>query len=126
VLALQFLTAPSDGSGPPSVVTLRDPNGCDMFDFDFGAWVTPDGKLLLVHAVERTPDCMPVAGESHDIVVFKLDDTGHALGPAVPFPSASQPGTHEIDASLSPDLCTLYFVTDLAGKLRVMRAGRDG
>ncbi|HEY3499688.1 MAG TPA: hypothetical protein VGK73_33585, partial [Polyangiaceae bacterium] len=112
-LALQFVTAPLDGSGPPAVVTLRDANDCGVVEFDLGTWVTPDGKLLLVNAQERTEDCLSVTGEPHDILVFELDESGHALGPGLPFPGVSRPGVNEIDASLSADLCTLYFVTSV-------------
>lgn len=39
---------------------------------------------------------------------------------------ASQPETYEIEASLSVDMCTMYFVTNVTDKLRIMRARREG
>jgi hypothetical protein len=126
MLALQFLTAPIDQAGPPSVVPLPYSENCNIVEFDLGAWVTPDGKLLFVNALERTPECMPLTGEPHDVVMFRLNEAGQALGPAVPVSGVSQPEANEIDASLSVDMCSLYFVTNSKDKLRIMRARREG
>jgi hypothetical protein len=126
MLALQFLTAPIDQAGPPSVVPLPYSEDCNVVEFDLGAWVTPDGKLLFVNALERTPDCAPLAGEPHDVVVFRLNEAGQALGPAVPVSGVSLPESNEIDASLSVDMCSIYFVTNVADKLRIVHARREG
>jgi hypothetical protein len=125
MLALQFLTAPLDQSGPPSVVPLRHTENCNVSEFDVTAWVTPDGKLLFVSGSERDADCAVLDGEPRDILMFKLDDSGQALGRGVPVAGVSRPSTHELDGSLSPDMCWMYFVTAVDDKLRLMKARRD-
>ena len=111
---VRFLTAPLDGSAPPSVVTLTLPDGCVLNEFDFGPWVTPDGKLLFVNAAERDTSCASIEPRVEDILVFQLDETGQPIGPGVPLPGISRRGTTEVDASLSSDMCWLYFTAPLA------------
>jgi hypothetical protein len=126
MFAVQFLTAPIDQAGPPSVVPLPYSENCDVVEFDLGPWVTPDGTLLFVQATERTPDCATLTGDPHDLLIFKLDDAGQPQGRGVPVAGVSHPGTNEIDASLSVDMCSIYFVTSVMDKLRIMRARREG
>jgi hypothetical protein len=124
MFSVQLLTAPLDGSGPPSVVPLELSNGCRLVEFDYSPWVTPDGTLLFLNATERGDDCSQVGSSPMDIVVVRLDETGQPLGPATPLSSVNHSGITELDASLSPDLCSLYFITSVSDKLRVMRARR--
>jgi hypothetical protein len=123
--AVQILTAPLDEAGPPSIVPLSLSDDCALAELDYGPWVTPDGKLLFVHASERDAACAPLAGQPKDIFVFRLNESGQPLGPAIPL-FMNRPGLTELDPSLSPDLCTLYFVTTIDDKLRIMRARRTG
>jgi hypothetical protein len=125
VLALQFLTAPLDQSGPPSVVPLRHTESCNVSEFDVSAWVTPDGKLLFASAHERNADCSALEGEPRDVLMFRLDEAGQAVGRGTPVAGVSRPGTNELDGSLSPDLCTMYFVGDEDGRQRLMRSRRE-
>lgn len=127
MLDVRFYTAPLDGSAPLSVVALRQQDGCLMTEFDLAAWVTPDGKLLFVNAAERDAGCKLLANDTRDIVVFKLDDAGQALGNGSVLPDIHEPDVTEADASLSADMCWLYFTKMQAtGRLGVMRARRDG
>jgi hypothetical protein len=127
MLDVRFYTAPLDGSSPPNVVALRQQNDCLMTELDLGAWVTPDGKLLFVNAAERDSSCQLLPSDTRDIVVFKLDDAGQALGPGRVLPDIHQFDFTEADASLSADMCWLYFTkmqdTDLLGAMRARRAG---
>jgi hypothetical protein len=125
MLAIEFLTAPLDQSGPPSVVPLRHDENCSVAEFDVTAWATPDGRLLFVSALERDAECKAPEGDPHDVVMFKLDEAGQTLGFGVPVAGVSRPNTHEIDGSLSADMCTMYFVTHENDKLRLMKAERE-
>jgi hypothetical protein len=125
-LSVQVLTAPLDQSGPPSIVPLRASADCALAELDFNPWVTPDGKLLFVNATERKADCSHVSGTPTDIAVIRLNEAGQALGPAIPLSSVNRPETSDLDASLSADQCTLYFVTNVMGKPRLMKARRSG
>jgi hypothetical protein len=125
MLGVQFLTMPLDQSGPPSVVSLRHSADCKFSEFDVAAWVTPDGKVLFTDARERGADCSVRTGEPHDIFMFQLDEAGQTRGYAVPVAGVSRPNAHEIDASLSADMCWLYFVAKDSDKLRIMRAQRE-
>jgi hypothetical protein len=124
--SVQLLTAPLDQLGPPSIVPLELSDGCELAEFDYGPWATADGKLLFVHATERDAACAGLPGQPKDIYVVRLSEAGQALGPALPLSSVNHPESTELDPSLSPDLCTLYFVTSVADKLRIMRARRTG
>jgi hypothetical protein len=127
MLDVRFYTAPLDGSAPPTVVALRQKDDCVMNELDLGAWVTPDGKLLFVNAAERDESCALLSSDTRDIVVFKLDDAGRALGLGSVLPDIHQFDFTEADASLSADMCWLYFskMQDTE-RLGVMRARRDG
>lgn len=125
-LSVQLLTAPLDQAGPPSIVPLRASEDCALNELDFNPWVTPDGKLLFVNATERKADCSHVSGAPTDIAVIRLNEAGQALGSATPLSSVNRPETSDLDASLSADQCTLYFVTSVMGKPRLMRARRSG
>jgi hypothetical protein len=127
MLDVRFYTAPLDESAPPSVVALRQQNDCLMTELDLGAWVTPDGKLLFVNAAERDSSCQLLSSDTRDIVVFKLDDAGQALGPGRVLPDIHQFDFTEADASLSADMCWLYFTKmQDTGLLGAMRTRRDG
>jgi hypothetical protein len=125
MFALQFVTAPLDESGPPSVVPLGYTDDCSFIEFDLSAWVTPDGRLLFVNATERDASCAVLSGEPRDVVMFRLDESGQALGPAMPVIGVNRPGMTELDASLSPDMCWLYFSRIESDKLRLARARRE-
>jgi hypothetical protein len=125
MFALQFLTAPLDASGPPSVVPLDYSDDCALTEFDVGAWVTPDGRLLFVSATERDASCAPLAGDTKDVVMFQLDESGQALGPAIAVNGINRAGESELDASLSADMCWLYFSRMDGDKLRLARARRE-
>jgi hypothetical protein len=127
MLDVRFYTAPLDGSAPPSVVALRQQNDCLLNELDLAPWVTPDGKLLFVNVAERDASCQLLPSDTRDIVVFRLDEAGQALGPGSVLPDVHEADTTEADASLSTDMCWLYFskMQD-TGRLGVMRARRDG
>jgi hypothetical protein len=127
MLDVHFYTAPLDGSAPASLVGLVRENNCTMTELDLGAWVTPDGKLLFVNGAERDETCALLPEDTRDIVVFKLDEAGQAVGTGKLLPDIHTANATEADASLSADMCWLYFTkmqdTDLLG---AMRARRDG
>jgi hypothetical protein len=123
---VQLLTAPLEQEGPPSIVSLRLTDDCPLTEVDFSPWATPDGRLLFVNGTERGPACELSTGQPQDIVVFRMNEAGQPLGPGYPLASVNHPGVSEIDASLSPDMCTLYFVTLVSDKLRIMKAKRSG
>lgn len=127
MLDVRFYTAPLDGSAPPSVVTLKDQHDCVLGELDLGAWVTPDGKLLFVNAAERDATCQLLPDDPRDILVFKLDATGQAIGKGTVLPDLHTAGSTEADASLSADTCWLFFTKmQDTGRLGLMRARRDG
>jgi hypothetical protein len=108
---VHLYTAPLDGSSPPSLLSLVIENDCELHEFDFGAWVTPDGKLLLVNASERDATCSYNVDAPSDIYAFDLDETGKPIGKGHAL-AINRPGTTEADASLSPDFCTLYYAAN--------------
>lgn len=126
-LNLFLYTAPLDGSSPASLLTLKIENDCEVREFlnGFGAWVTPNGKLLFVNASERDNACQYDFGAPTDVYAFDLDDTGKPIGKGHRL-ALDQPGTSEADLSLSPDFCTLYYVASDAagGPLRIQRMRR--
>lgn len=98
-----------------------------MTELDLGSWVTPDGKLLFVNAAERDAACALLPNDVRDILVFKLDDTGQAVGNGRALPDIRERDATEADASLSSDMCWLYFTKmQDTGRLGAMRARRDG
>jgi hypothetical protein len=127
MLDVHFYTAPLDGSAPASVVGLRRETDCVMTELDLGAWVTPDGKLLFVNGAERDVSCALLPEDTRDVVVFKLDEAGQAIGTGSLLPDIHEANATEADASLSADMCWLYFTKmQDTGLLGAMRARREG
>jgi hypothetical protein len=60
-----------------------------------------------------------------DIGIVRLDDAGQPEHPIARL-NANKPGSMDVDGSLSPDSCWLYFTSSRAesGRLRLYRARR--
>jgi hypothetical protein len=58
--------------------------------------------------------CQPLEAGATDLYVVPLEPTtGMPTQPALALASVSAVGSTETDPSLSPDLCTLYFASDV-------------
>lgn len=128
-LDVRLLTTSLEGALVPAEIQLKRDNGCNVREFDLAPWVTPDGKILLVNATEPGSGTCPVPSSfelATDLYMVRLDASGQPLGPMMSIGSVNQLGTREAEASLSPDLCWMYFASDrdASGRMRLYRARR--
>jgi hypothetical protein len=124
-LNVQLWTVPLTGDLIPSRVSLTLATGCGITEFDYAPWATPDGRLLFVTFTERGEACDHVGQTSTDIGVVKLTSAGQAQGPVVPL-NVNRAVLSDTDASLSQDLCWLFFSSSRheSRKLRLYRSRR--
>jgi hypothetical protein len=122
-LLVQLVTA-RIGETTTSVLELPDAEGCKPNQLEWGPWLAPSGRLLFFNARERTAGCNYTSQFPRDIYVVELDGSGMPAGPSAPLRGISQPGTTEVDGSLSFDQCWLYFSKETAPGLRLFRARR--
>lgn len=110
----------------PDVRNLRGA-ACPARSADFAPWVTPDGEHLLFAALPVGDDCEPVPGAGSDLFVGLLDrNSGDLVQAAAPLNVNVEGEVSETDASLSTDLCTLYFASNRDGEsYRIYRARRN-
>lgn len=101
-----------------------DPTNCAMSTVDAAPWVTPDGTLLLFNSTEYYTDCNS-KGTTPDIFYVTLDAKGQATGIAHRV-NVDLQNVSDLQASLSPNMCWLYFASDRNGaqKPRLYRAHR--
>ena len=103
---------------------------CPLAGNDATPWVTPDGRRMFLRAYAFDDACQPLEAGATDLFVVPLEaSTGMPTQAALPLPSVSAVGSTETDPSLSPDLCTLYFASDVgsAGSrdFKLFRAMRE-
>lgn len=114
------------GAETPTEIQFELPGGCVLGEFEYGLWAAPDAPWLFFSARERNAGCKTLAAEPFDVFAVKLNDAGLPDGPAVSVAGVSQPGVLDMDPSLSPDACWLYFASDrdTPKTLRLFRAHR--
>jgi hypothetical protein len=112
--------------GTPTDIRFELPGACVLGEFEYGLWAVPDAPWLFFSARERNASCKPLAAEPYDVFVVKLNDAGVPAGPAVSVTGVNQSGVLDMDPSLSPDLCWMYFASDrdTPKTLRLFRAHR--
>ena len=115
----------ADGVQPDIRNALGSP--CRAESADFAPWVTPDGEHILFSALPAGDDCDPVPGAASDLFVGLLaPNSGALVQAASPLNVNVQGDSAETDASLSGDLCTLYFASNRdGGGYRIYRAARN-
>ena len=87
---------------------------CPLVGSDATPWVTPDGRRMFLRAYAFDDTCQPLEAGATDLFVVPLEpSTGMPSQPAAQLASVSAVGSTETDPSLSPDLCTLYFASDV-------------
>jgi hypothetical protein len=106
-------------TGEDEVVTIEVPKRvgtgtCPLPGNDATPWVTPDGRRMFLRAEPLDDACQPLEAGATDLYVVPLEPTtGMPTQPALALASVSAVGSTETDPSLSPDLCTLYFASDV-------------
>jgi len=125
MLNTYLVTAPLQQGAKSAVVSINLPPGCPLHEFDAVPWVTPDGAMLLVTALQRDASCSS-PDQRTDIFRVRLDPTGQPLQTAGLIQGIDQPTSGETDASLSADLCWLYFASDRTAdkRFRLFRSHR--
>jgi hypothetical protein len=125
-LNIRLMTAPLEGDIIPAIVQIKLWNECQIIEFGYAPWVTPDGRILLLSFTEREDSCSLPDSAPHDLGIVRLDASGQPEHHVLAVRSVSQAGTSEGDGSLSSDMCWLYFVSnrDKAGQTLLYRARR--
>lgn len=125
-LDVRLYTVALGGDQTPSTIPLELEGGCSPAEFEYSPFLTPDGRLLLFSAKERTADCEPLPDDPNDIYLVQLDEAGQPRAPAVALAGTNQAATSDMDPGLSADMCWLYFASARheSGKLRLYRARR--
>jgi hypothetical protein len=106
-------------TGEDEVVNIEIPKRvgsgtCPLLVNDATPWVTPDGRRMFLRAEPLDDACQPLEAGATDLFVVPLEaSTGMPTQAALPLASVSAVGSTETDPSLSPDLCTLYFASDV-------------
>jgi hypothetical protein len=115
-----------DGEWIPTDMSLALRADCVLRDFEYAFWAVPDAPLLFFSAKERDASCKVLPGEPFDVFVVKLNEAGLPEGAPVSVSGVSQAGKSDLEPSLSPDACWLYFASerDTPDKLRLFRAHR--
>ena len=81
---------------------------------------------MLFSALPPGDDCEPDRGAASDLFVGLLDpNSGELVQAASPLNVNVEGDSAETDASLSGDLCTLYFASNRDGAYRIYRAKRN-
>lgn len=113
---------PTDGA-PQILNNLMLPMGCDpdvIKSPDLAPWARKDGKLLLFHAYPCGTSPAPKG-----FAVLVDPDTGMPTDSAVPLQVDGMANTDDLSTpSLSPDACTLYFSSEVAGGERQLYQAR--
>ncbi|MEB2311180.1 MAG: hypothetical protein OZ921_12640 [Sorangiineae bacterium] len=126
-LNLDLFTAsvgPTSPATAAQVNLVTEPASCPSAGLDAAPWVTPDGRLLLFTSAEYYGDCSS-KGSTQDLYAVGLDEHGQATGFGRRL-NINLQNVYDVQPSLSPDLCSLYFSSnrDGANQLRLYRARR--
>jgi hypothetical protein len=120
-----IMTSSLEPGARATAVSINLPPGCPLHEIDAVPWVTPDGSTMLVTAVQHDAACN-TPDQHTDVFLVRLDATGQPLATAASVEGIDQPTTSEADASLSADMCWLYFASDRVteNRIRILRAHR--
>jgi hypothetical protein len=94
---------------------------------DPAPWASSDGAFLLFSALELTNACLPVTGAPRDLYIGVMQQDGQPAATGRLLDDVSRPNRDETDASMSRDLCWLYFAandSNLPGGFRMYAARR--
>jgi hypothetical protein len=124
-LQIYLVTAPLTEGAKATVVSINTPPGCPLREIDTIPWVTPDGAMLLVTGTQRDASCTATTQRT-DIFRVRVDASGQPLAAGSALEGIDEPMSGETDASLSADLCWLYFSSDRGAdaRFRLYRAHR--
>lgn len=110
-----LLTAPLNAAAdfdPPVVDFTLGQGTCRRVGLEPSPWASPDGAFLLFAALELTSACLPVMGAPRDVYIGVMQQDGQAAAAARVLDDVSRPNRDETDASMSRDLCWLYFAAN--------------
>jgi hypothetical protein len=114
-------------AGDPATtpLSIKLPGQCEAKGDDLAPWVTPDGKFLLFQSLYSASGC-DAAPVLRSFVVPLGDDGAPRVGAiaSLLFANSLPPSVQVMTPSLSPDLCTLYFASDLDGEQKLYSARR--
>lgn len=101
---------------------------CPWAGDDATPWVNLAGTLLLFRSQSLDENCEANDSGAYDLFAVPLGADGAPIRAAVPLTSLNSTGgmSNETDASLSTDLCTIYFASDSgSGDYDLYRATRN-
>jgi hypothetical protein len=135
-----WMSTRTSSAGELLTASLTDPNpnpvpvnvtlggtSCPRSGLDSTPWAAPDGRFLLLSALEVNSGCT-APGSARDLYIVVTQPTTGLADASFALQDINHAGIDDADPSMSADLCWLYFASNPSGNangFRLYRALRN-